>query len=446
MKPEIQQLPQDKEIERAVLESLLREPTETVRPTLEAGGELLFYNPTYMIIFKAIEHLYEDAGDLDQLTVTEHLRKSGQLDMVGGTLAIDTLAADFVTSANIHYHLKILKDKTALRKLISATGVTRAACYETTADPADILHNHETNIAECKEFLEKKRLNIAEQVREWVVVTDGDFSVTDCYRELNFVTTRDKSACRTALNRLSDSKKANVIEATGNRRGWYRKVDDSLVIMDVMNAPTTPFDIKWPLGIEEYALIYPGNVIIIAGETNSGKTSFMINFARLNMNAHKIRYMNSEMGESELRINLEKFEDVKLNEWPVEWIERSENHSDVVIPNGINIIDYIEIYEDHYKLAGQIAKIHRKLDKGIAIIAIQKPANRDEGVGGSSTKDKCRLYLSMEFGKMKLTKVKAWGPLARYGVGNPNNMYCDFDIVRGSEIRPSERGWYRQND
>ena len=50
----------------------------------------------------------------------------------------------------------------------------------------------------------------------------------------------------------------------------------------------------------------PGNIIVVAGEQNAGKTAFLLNFVRLNMTRHEMFYYSSEMGASEMRKRLEK--------------------------------------------------------------------------------------------------------------------------------------------
>jgi len=79
------------------------------------------------------------------------------------------------------------------------------------------------------------------------------------------------------------------------------------------------------------------------------------------------------MGLSELRMRLELFENCTKDLWKqVRFYERSENFDDVIDPNGINIIDYLEVLDDFWKVGQQIKAIHDKLKNGIAVIAIQK--------------------------------------------------------------------------
>lgn len=67
------------------------------------------------------------------------------------------------------------------------------------------------------------------------------------------------------------------------------------------------------------------------------------------------------------------------------------------------------------------------MDKGVAIIAIQKNKGRDEGLGGARSIEKARLYLSMSPGRIKIVKAKNW----INGLINPNNMVKEYKLARG---------------
>ena len=67
-------------------------------------------------------------------------------------------------------------------------------------------------------------------------------------------------------------------------------------------------DIKFPLGVERYVNLYEGNLVVVAGSPNSGKTAMMLNLIHLNQNRFPIYYFCSEMGDSELADRLAFFE------------------------------------------------------------------------------------------------------------------------------------------
>ena len=66
-------------------------------------------------------------------------------------------------------------------------------------------------------------------------------------------------------------------------------------------------------------------------ETNAGKTAFCLNFAYLNMNQMKVRYLTSEMGCQEIRDRVSKMGE-PISAWnPVEFIERANQFADLVL-------------------------------------------------------------------------------------------------------------------
>ncbi|MFC1694132.1 DnaB-like helicase N-terminal domain-containing protein [Candidatus Latescibacterota bacterium] len=432
-------IPQAPDIERAVLCAMILEPD--IIPTVLSIGEDLFYNPQYRFILKAIDEIFTESGKVDQLTLTEQLCANGELDKVGGEATIAAICGETMSVGFFNMHLETLKKKAGLRKLLNLGKTTVTVSCDPKADPAEIVYNIETQISDIKEYMTKKKPNLTEKIRNWISVTSGDFFVTELDKELNIVTERDKASRRKVIQRICED---GLLERASNRQGHYRSVDNSYENIDVYNAPTDSLPVKWPMEIEKHVIIYPGNIIIIAGEQNVGKTTFLLDFARLNMKNHKIRVMNSEMGDTEFRLALDRFEGTLLEEWKsVQFIERSDHFNDLILSDAINIIDFMEIYQDHYKIGAYIAQIHKKLNKGIAVIALQKPPGRDEGRGGSVTLEKPRLYLSMSPGKLKIVKAKSWSLTAQYSGQNPNGLEIDFKLVGGFKFIPSDTGWHR---
>lgn len=275
-----------------------------------------------------------------------------------------------------------------------------------------------------------KDRNLTDEIREWVSATFGPFSTTMLYQEQQIATKDDRHKVRTILSRLVADK---LIERIPNRNGWYRKPDETVVEMNYLEASGECVNIRLPFGMESMIEIMPGNIILIAGEPNSGKTAWLLNIIRDNMNSHHIWYFNSEMGEGELRKRLEKFEDVRLEAWRFKAFERSSDFGDVLRPGkgNINIIDFLEIHDNFYEIGGKIADIHRRLNGAIAIIAIQKKPGKDQkiGIGGFLTLEKPRLVLSMRPHQIEIVKAKNWRT-----TDNPNGLVKQFALVQGCKF------------
>jgi hypothetical protein len=276
---------------------------------------------------------------------------------------------------------------------------------------------------------------IRSEVEQWIESNKSNIDVTgllqvllrDCYSDLGLKNPNEKSLCRMAFKRLVEK---GVLEQVPNRPGAYRSVNNCLEKLDFMNADTTPFPVKFPLGVHEYVTIYKKSLIVLAGEPNAGKTAFLLNTAWKNIDQVP-RYFSSEMGAAELQIRLKKFPH-PLSVWEkIKFYTKSSDFPKVIDPNGLNIIDYLEVAKDFYEIGGLLTDIFNALDKGIAIVAIQKPQGRDVGVGGARTLDKARLYMAIEPGVLKIIKGKIW----RNETVNPNGMWVKWTLGGGANFK-----------
>jgi hypothetical protein len=279
--------------------------------------------------------------------------------------------------------------------------------------------------------------NITQEIKDWLESQNGHFRVTDYYNQSHVVTRQEKHAVIVAMKRLCDQ---GILEGYGERSGSYRKVNREIEIIDWQNAVEDEYPLELPLDIHSLVKLYPGNIAVLAGASNTGKTTFMLETIRLNQKKHPVTYLNSEMGPQELRLRLKLFEGtIGLEKWKFRAVERSSDFADVIDPDGFNVIDFMEIYDEFWKIGAWIKDIHLKLNKGIAIIAIQKKTstkkeNQDFGRGGELTLEKPRLYLAMDRGKIKVVKAKIWRNHDR----NPNGLTRDFNIISGWKFKPKD--------
>jgi hypothetical protein len=158
----------------------------------------------------------------------------------------------------------------------------------------------------------------------------------------------------------------------------------------------------------------------------------------MNMNRFKINYFSSEMGPVELKERLSKFENPLSDFKKVKWLERSGNFADVIKPDEVNVIDFLEMTDNFYLVAQYIKEIFDKLTTGIAIIAIQKNPGQTLGLGGGRSIEKARLYLSMDSGRLKIEKGKNW---ANQTI-NPNGWELTFKLLHGCKFI-IQRDWFK---
>ena len=281
-------------------------------------------------------------------------------------------------------------------------------------------------IASAKKRSDRRSGDVTKTIEEWVSVTDGYFSVTECCKALQSVTDSGQTTIRGILRRLAQR---GIIEKHGGKDGVYRRIDTELQPLDWKNADTSPLSMRWPFGIERLVNLYPGNLAVIAGAPNAGKTAFILNFIRMNQADHDVHVFTSEGGKEELKLRILKF-GLPVDSWRFSAWDRSGNWADVIRPDAINIIDYLELHDDFYKIGGILKSISDKLKSGFALVALQKNPGRDEGLGGARSLEKPRLYLSMDKGQTKIVKAKSWVD----GSLNPNGMSIKWKLVDGCKF------------
>lgn len=279
----------------------------------------------------------------------------------------------------------------------------------------------------------------AEQIEDWVKETTGWFSYEDIDKEFGIRTEAEKLNRRVIIKRLKD---AGKIESHPKNNRLLRYIIVTTRLIDFKSAlKRTPIAVTYPFGIEQYFNTYPGNLVVIAGAADAGKTALLLNFIKLNQFDFTIYYQSSEMGKEELASRLVNFEDITLDEWNFNAEERSTDFADVIRPDCINIIDYMELTGDFYNVAEYLRQIHDKLASGICIVALQKKRNAELGRGGDFGLEKPRLYLTMDAGKLTIQKAKNWtNPEV-----NPNRLVTKFKIVGGCKFIVSE-DWHKEEE
>ena len=269
-------------------------------------------------------------------------------------------------------------------------------------------------------------------VRQWIDETDGKwFTARDIDNDLNITSQKGKAIRRALLHRFI---KEGILERDSYQQGKYRLLTHELTEIDFKGAdPTDFFSINMPFSLEDYVLLFPKTIACIAGSPDTGKTAFLLNVIKLNMDKpYEVYYFTSELSAEELHLRLSKFDDVDINDWNFHAIERSSNLIDVIQPNALNIIDYLEFASgtEFYQVADIFRQIVDKLDRGICWVALQKKRNAELGRGAEFGLEKPRLYLSMDNGQLKIIKAKNWAIEGE----NPNGKKFSFSLMNGAKF------------
>jgi replicative DNA helicase len=214
--------PQALEAERSVLAAMMLDEAAIGR-AVEMIDASAFYRTAHAKLYEAIVALYNTSTPADLITVSDELKKRGDLEAVGGAGFLAQILEYATTSANIEQHIKIVHSKATLRALIKAASEIQQQCYAGSEETAEILDRSEARI----------------------------FAITDERIRAGFVNIRD--LLKPAFDNIQKLFERKV-QVTGVPSGW----DD----LDKLTS-------GWQ----------PGDLVILAGRPAMGKTSCAMNMA-----------------------------------------------------------------------------------------------------------------------------------------------------------------------
>jgi replicative DNA helicase len=147
--------PQAVDIEIAVLGAMLLDK-EAMSKVLAILDESAFYKPAHQFIYKAMIDLFERSEPVDVITLTEELKRRGDLEKIGGEYAITDLSTKVASAANVEYHAHIVLEKALMRGLIGASSEVISRAYSETEDALELLDEAEQRIFTISEQRMKK--------------------------------------------------------------------------------------------------------------------------------------------------------------------------------------------------------------------------------------------------------------------------------------------------
>lgn len=275
--------PHSMESESSVLGGLLLDNN-----AWERVGDLLvdgdFYRHEHKLIYEAIGKLINGSKPADVITVYEHLQSMGKAEEIGGLLYLNQLAQYVPSATNIRRYAEIVRERSILRKLVTASDDIATNAFNPQGKTVDRILDE----------AEQKILAIGEEGA------------------------RNKQGFQ-SLDTLVVDLLDRVQEMADNP-------------MDVTGVPTGFVDLdRMTSGLQA------GDLVVLAARPSMGKTSFAVNIAEhvaLNEGL-PVAIFSMEMGAAQLavrivgsigRVNQGNLRTGKLNddEWPrlTEAIER----------------------------------------------------------------------------------------------------------------------------
>ncbi len=169
-KPDINSLvygkipPQANELEEAVLGAVMLEKDKLAEVLEIIQSADCFYVDAHQKIYAAIRRLFDKGMPVDLLTVTEELRKSDELEIVGGAYFLTRLTMSVLSSAHVEAHARIVMEKFIQRELIRISGNVIADAYEDSTDVFDLLDKAESNLYEITDKHLRKNFKSLKEV------------------------------------------------------------------------------------------------------------------------------------------------------------------------------------------------------------------------------------------------------------------------------------------
>lgn len=258
----------------------------------------------------------------------------------------------------------------------------------------------------------------------------------------------DEANIRMQLRKLADpNNPKQLLEKSQRLPGVYRKIDKSLKRLDIINAqPGVSVDLRFPCGLERVIRIVPKTLIIIAGATGAGKSAYLLNTALINLDKPIHYFANNEMTANRIKERVLDYEHIgSVNMDNFNAYERESGFADVVIKDGINIIDYVSVPSDRpSSIEDMLKDIVAKLTTGICFAAVQKKGNyrdvkghiveHDLGVGGEWTKRVPSVYLTMDHKPENILKIQKSKERVDRHI-NPEGMEWKFKLVNGISFK-----------
>lgn len=147
--------PQAIEIEEVVLGAIMLEKDALIK-VLDFLQTESFYKDAHQKIYSAILDLYTGQQAIDIVTVTEKLKKKGELEEIGGPFYITQLTSRVASAAHIEYHARIIAQKYIQRELIRVASEIQNRAFDDSTDVLDLLEFSEKELFEITQGSIKK--------------------------------------------------------------------------------------------------------------------------------------------------------------------------------------------------------------------------------------------------------------------------------------------------
>ena len=271
-------------------------------------------------------------------------------------------------------------------------------------------------------------------VRAWCLSTTGEFHYKGVCNGNVAPELYDK--LRSIIHELCEQ---GVIKSCGRNDGTYKSI---LKVEPVKwwddDIDTEPLDFKFPrcyedgseFGIEDFVEVFAGDLVLITGDTNLGKTTIALNIMGENLGMFKgTTLMGSEYTASDGKISPKFKRRMKRMEW-VEWMNGDgkprfqllpvgSDYEDYVESDHLNVVDWISLPGEYYLIDMVMKAIKDRIGRGVGVLVLQKNKGQEFAEGGQRSERYADVVLKIDpygsdeglltIGKVKAPKGRATG-------------------------------------
>lgn len=159
--PEMRSMPQSIEAEQSVIGSMIIDKG-AIAKVAEKLTEEDFYRDGHKVIYRAIIEMFKNDMAVDLITLLEYLKSADQLEKAGGVTYVTELSSSVASTANLSSYMKIVEEKSTLRKLIKSATKIIEDSYNKQGEVEKVLDNAQKkifDISEKKSSSDFERLN-----------------------------------------------------------------------------------------------------------------------------------------------------------------------------------------------------------------------------------------------------------------------------------------------
>jgi len=142
MRPGYRSPPHSREAEESVIGAVLLSE-DAVNEVMDRIHPEDFYIPAHQAIFESMRELFDSSQAIDAVTVSESLRRKGELEKIGGVQYLTRMVDIVPSTSNVTYYASIVEEHAKRRELIRAGAAVTEFAFNIDDEIASVLDRAE---------------------------------------------------------------------------------------------------------------------------------------------------------------------------------------------------------------------------------------------------------------------------------------------------------------